>query len=520
MTQSRLPAAVSPWRSYWLAAIVILLLHIPFYWTHHVSEDAYITFRTAFHLADHGVFSFNLDGHTPGTTSALHPLLIAALRILFGSHAIVALQVFATIAVLVGAFLASSALAKTASQRFWLFVFASLTPVALEASYTGMEAPFLILLIGLLLSSLNRPDSILRGSLCLYLLPLVRPDAVAISCLTIAALLLLKRKKALWSAYATLLGVASLMMFNLATSGSLGVETARAKEISYHPSFAPSALLHRALDIIFRNSFSAPLNSKFLIRFLPAFGMLALILSAYLLYRFRKDRPLLVVLAWAVAIVFCLPLAYALGGVVFNWYLMPSNWLLDFLGIFLVLEVTPFLSRPTARTILSGLAVVLVLFDGLTLVTSLNTGTQEFHYRGDVGRYLGERSHHQGTLFLEPAGVIPFFSEIKTVDEVGLVADDVLKYMAKFPEKWWIRYVQEQQPTYIVQRGAFLRYTNYQGYTLTAEEVSWFDAHYTRIRAFHYDPALYFYSPWMVRILSHGFHQDYLVYELSSRRRS
>ena len=70
----------------WLAFFVIVLIRIPFLLIHPLQEDAYITFRSARHLAEYGDFSFNLHQHFPGTTSLLYPLIVAAFDLVLRSH--------------------------------------------------------------------------------------------------------------------------------------------------------------------------------------------------------------------------------------------------------------------------------------------------------------------------------------------------------------------------------------------------------------------------------------------------
>jgi hypothetical protein len=502
------------WFCFVATAVVLVLVRIPFYWTHHIQEDAYITFRTAFHLADNGVFSFNLDSHIPGTTSVLYPIFIAGLKVVFGKFTLYALQLFATIALFAGSYFASSAITKTVKQRYWLWTLSSISPVGLYASYICMEAPFVILLIGLVLYYLRNRNRILGLSLCFFLAPLIRPDSIAISLMAAICLLFLERQRIWWPLVATVFGVLISMSFNYLTSGSWIIATARAKEISYHPSYSPLALLQRIIYVLFVHSFATPIDSKYLYPLSPVFGALSIVICAYVILRFRFDRETLTILIFAVSLVICLPITFALGGVVFLWYLIPSNWLLEFLLIFALLDMAPELKKTCRIAMVYGSVIIIFLFSSLQYFTSLNTGTQEYHYRGDVGRFLGERSHHMGTLFLEPAGLIPFYSDLKTTDEIGLVSDDILIYRLRYRNDWWIRYVENEKPTFIVQRDSFRHFTTYEGYTLTPSEIAWFENHYVKIGDFHYNPAAYYNNYLMLKLLSHGSHADYPVFQL------
>lgn len=86
--------------TFWGLFLALVLVRVLYFLTHHIQEDAYIAFRTAFNLADHGVYSFNVDEHAPGATSLLFGFLEAGLRLIFGGWAIGAILIASTIMVL------------------------------------------------------------------------------------------------------------------------------------------------------------------------------------------------------------------------------------------------------------------------------------------------------------------------------------------------------------------------------------------------------------------------------------
>jgi hypothetical protein len=161
------------------------------------------------------------------------------------------------------------------------------------------------------------------------------------------------------------------------------------------------------------------------------------------------------------------------------------------------------------------MALLAVVCIGLMLMQwtkALAGSTQDYHYRGDIGRYLATISHGKGTLFLEPAGLIPYFSGLRTDDEIGLVSARVTDYMRRDPDAWWFDYVATQHPDYIVERQSFDQYRTIEGYTLTPDQQRWFEAHYQLLRRVHYEPATYHPSPLLQRILAMGPLEDYLIY--------
>jgi hypothetical protein len=86
--------------TFWGLFLALVLVRVPYFLTHHNQEDAYIAFRTAFNLADHGVYE-----HAPGATSLLFGFLEAGLRLIFGGWAIGAILIASTIMVVGAAWL-------------------------------------------------------------------------------------------------------------------------------------------------------------------------------------------------------------------------------------------------------------------------------------------------------------------------------------------------------------------------------------------------------------------------------
>jgi hypothetical protein len=146
---------------------------------------------------------------------------------------------------------------------------------------------------------------------------------------------------------------------------------------------------------------------------------------------------------------------------------------------------------------------------------SYNWGTKERLYRGGIGEYLAEISRPRETLFLEPAGYIPYFSGLYTYDEVGLASPQVAQYRAADPQGWWTTFVKKVKPVWLIQRGHIASYTTYQGYKFSTEEREWFDANYSLVRSFTYKPEEYTSSPLLMKLLEMGAADDYYIYKLN-----
>jgi hypothetical protein len=94
------------------------------------------------------------------------------------------------------------------------------------------------------------------------------------------------------------------------------------------------------------------------------------------------------------------------------------------------------------------------------------------------------------TLFLEPAGYIPFYAGIKTFDEVGLASPEILRFKERDPNDWWGPFLREKHPTFVVQRQDFRHYQTYDGYHFTPAEIAWFERNYELVREFKFDPTV------------------------------
>jgi hypothetical protein len=350
-------------------------------------------------------------------------------------------------------------------------------------------------------------------------LPLIRPDAVAFGLVFCAAMLVVNRRHGVTGGVGLFSGTGLLLLGNRITTGVYLPTTSRAKEIAYHPDHSVMAIVGRVRDMFLHQSFLLPVSTSYLTNLAPL--MLLLVVAAFVLaWRSSQNRVIRVLIGALALLVVAVPIAYAAGGVIFDWYLFPANWLA--MAVVLTILVQ-WLGRVRWRAVgWAGVGVVWMGLAALQWTRSLAESTEDYHYRGDIGRYLRDVSHGQGTLFLEPAGYIPYYSGLQTDDEVGLVSSRVTGYMLRDPHAargdWWMAYVEAEQPTYIVQRESFDHYETFEGYTLTAEEQRWFEQHYQLIRRTHYEPWVYHPSPYLRKILALGKMPDYLVYERRDQR--
>ncbi|MGC2163676.1 MAG: hypothetical protein WA634_17340 [Silvibacterium sp.] len=497
-----------------LAALFLfaLLARIPFYATHHIQEDAFITFRSAYHLADFGKYSFNLGERSSGVTSTIYGPYIAGIRLLFHAHTIAAVSVFNTLIFLAGAAALSLSFFTDWRKRLLFFAAIAMLPEGLLITYADMEIPFQVAAFCAAIFTLRHGRPSWKTLVCVLFLPLVRPDAIAYSLILTVLAFSFDRLYGVLALVCSLAGEALVLVFNRLLTGNFITATMRAKEIAFQPGHSLHTILSTANVVLIHISYLLPVESKFLQWSGPVVTVLVLGGCLAALWLARRQMVLFRLLLASFAAGVLIPGAYILGGVIFPWYLWTSNWLCYALICFAVIWVL-FAIKPRARVALIVLfTVVWVALDSAQWLVSCNIGLQEYHYRADVGRWLHQVAQPGDTLALEPAGYIPFYAGLKTYDEIGLVSTLVIDYRVRYGGAWWMDFLKQEHPTWLVERNYVVRHVTIDNVHLSPADSLWFDTHYKLVRHFHYSAANYLHRGLLLRIMKNGTHDDYYVY--------
>lgn len=501
------------WRAtFWIVILLASLARIPFYATHHIQEDAYIIFRSAFHLADLGDYSFNLGDHASGNTSTLYGPLVAAVRLVFASHAIAALSVLNTLIFLGGAALLSGAFFTTWRERVIFFAAIAMLPEGMLITYTDMEIPLQAAIFCATIFTLRRGRPTWATLIGVLLLPLVRPDAIALSFILSLLAFSFDKLRGVLAFIFSLVGTSLVLVFNRLTTGDFLTSTMRAKEIAYHPQHGLHYFLLTAKTWLITRSFLLPVETKEVEWTSPLVTILVLAGCAAALWLMRQQAVTFRLILACLAAGTLIPAAYMAGGVIFPWYLWTSNWLCYVVVCFAIVKFI-FASNPRTRSlILAFLAVAWISLDGVQWLVSFNSGLQEFHYRADVGRWLRQTAQPRDTLELEPAGYIPFYADLRTYDEIGLVSPLVLEYRTQYGPAWYMEFLKQKHPDWLVERGYFYKHTTMDNVHLSPEDLRWFEANYSLVRHFHYSASNYLNPGWLLKLMKNGTHDDYYVY--------
>lgn len=503
-------------RLFLLAFVIAVLVRIPFYATHHIQEDAYITFRSAFHLADSGDYSFNFGEHASGVTSTIYGPYIAVIRLLFRSQAINGVSIINTIVFLLGATCLSFSFFERWRERLIFFIAIATLPIAMLITYTDMEIPLQAALVSWTIFTLRRGKPSFGTYAGVFLLPLVRPDAIAYSLILSVLAFSFSRRRGLIAVVSSFAGSVSVLICNKVVEGSFIPDTVRAKEVTYHPDHHLGTILKTGWKIWFGHTYLSPVESGFLARFSLVIGLIFMAGGVLAIWVAREQSVKVRLLIATFAGGILIPAAYAIGGVIFPWYLWTSNWLCEALLCYLLVRLLSKAASPVVyRSAAIALGLVWLGLNCFQWLVSYSKGLEEFHYRADVGRYLAQISHPDQSLLLEPAGYIPFFAKLRTYDEVGLVSPLVLSYRKQYGGEWWIKFLEQRHPDFLVERDYVLSHSTLDQVKLSSDEARWFDQHYVLIKHFHYSPDSYLHRGRLLKLMENGSHDDYYLFQFN-----
>jgi hypothetical protein len=166
-TVSRLMApGVQRWRSEWLRPGPIAIaggyaILIAAFWTF-TADDAFIAARYGENLANEGEFVYNLGDRVTAMTSPFHGLLLAVFELVFGSTT-TPNKVLGTLSVLTAGLAGWSAL-RADRERATIFLgLVLLSPFAAVWAVGGLETPYLLLVVTLLVVFTRDPGSLGPG---------------------------------------------------------------------------------------------------------------------------------------------------------------------------------------------------------------------------------------------------------------------------------------------------------------------------------------------------------------------
>jgi len=510
---------------------LIIISKLLFYFSGYILEDSFIVFRSAFNFADYNSFSFNVGENHTGVTSKVFGIICYFFRIIFGNYASLAIVAFNSLLALLASIIFYFGFSELIENKgeineknFFLLFVLLFNPTILIIGITGLEYALVIFSISLIFLYILKNENNYYLLFGVALLPATRFELIAVNLIFIFTFFIYKERKWLFLLAFSTLGLLFNFALNIYFDNSVFPSSAISKwmTLSKTNHYELKNLIdYFSLWFLFSKSFFLGVTSKYIPKFVyftSAIFILFFVFKNFLLlniFKYKKEQKKLRITYLILALnIFFVPLSYIIAGHAYSWYFYPFSFLTYVFLTIIFINSSFYKSR--YLTVLGSVLIGLVIFQFLVLK---NIGFQENVYRSHVGQFIYDNSKNkdEDTLFLEPAGYIPYFAKIKTYDTVGLTSPLIRKYRKKDKIKnWWFNFVYNEKPNYIVERRDVAIKGNVRdgNYNLTTSELDWFRKNYKKIKSFKYIEYVNKYGGAFKSYYRLGSHSDYYVFKL------
>lgn len=427
-----------------LAVVFTVLVKLIFLLTHHIQEDAFITWRVAQNLLDYGVIGFNGETKISASTTHLYVFVSYFFNLIFGKeNFIYPLLIFNSLLFTIGSyFLSKLILENPLHQAIFIFLFGILPP-SIKISILGMEYGILFFLEMALLYFGFKQNKIWAQILFPILILFTRIDTVIFLGIVFLVDIIWNKKIRWFYILGGILGVVVLMSFNWFYFGELVNNTIVAKSVTYAKNM--SLALQWKYFLMNYGNFWGMLK-------LPGdfnpFTILVLFfeLLAFLYIVSKKENKnlfiwIIFLFGWTKQLIFISQRSY------FDWYYWVPQILLFAVILVFVLE-----QKTYKLWWISLLFIFYILpMAAFQTIHSIATGNGEWNYRRSIGLFLKDYEKDKNQyILLEPAGYIPYFSGLKAIDEVGLVDKEIQTEIKKDKANYWKNTVEKRKPKYLL----------------------------------------------------------------------
>ncbi|MCB9202635.1 MAG: hypothetical protein H6604_06270 [Flavobacteriales bacterium] len=410
----------------------------------HIQEDAFITWRVAQNILDYGVIGFNGMEKTSASTTHLYVFVSAIFNLLFGKeHFIYPILIFNTFLFTVGSVLLGKLFFSDFKRVALFTVFVGILPPSLKIGYLGMEYGILFFLYSLLLYYGFYKKQTWSYVVIPILLLWTRLDsAIFLGILFIFDAFYYKRGN-FYMMFGGIIGIVSVLSFNYLYFGEIINQTITAKKYAYHSNASIVDKLYTSIARLdhFWGIVKVPEQYPNLSTYF--FLVLEIVLLLYGIIKYKGFKRIFLVFIFTFSIVkmsiFISQQSF------FDWY----YWIPQILSFSVILYIILDANNPIKSAIIySFFAIPVFMYQ---LVHSTATGNGEWNYRREIGLYLDKIEPDKSQkIFLEPAGYVPYFSKLKTVDQVGLVDRKHLNQIIKDRTCSDCNTFVEQKPKYIL----------------------------------------------------------------------
>lgn len=438
-------------RKIYFSIFLILTFHVVNLFAKDIQEDSWITFRTAFNIANYGQWSYNLGEKYSSTTSFFYPLLVAFIRSILHSNTIIWILCINMLATLLLSYLFVSVFRKilhfSRDTHLICFTLIATQPVSLLLSGKGMETVYLLLIfiISIWLFVQNRVNSSLVIS---GLLIFIRPDAIIFVFLLVLYVSLQYKRYLFFILTFFPSVILTYLYLNHTFTNSWLPQTITAKSASYDYSVS-----YRILHFFVRPQIEtfAPITTKYVSDHTYIFIIVVSCIFMFLLLKnvFKSDiylfKLLMLIFSGAVLPI----LIYGVSTSVFPWYTWPSRFLFQSTFIIFIMYLLEKYRNTFVNLLRLSFFFVYIVLSIFQVAISFNTGVR-YEYRISIGKYLYNNAQYSDTLMLEPAGQIPYFAKLRTIDTVGLTSPEALNYMNKYPDDYLGEMFSSLKPNWVI----------------------------------------------------------------------
>ena len=464
-----------------LLIVVTVLVKIPLFFTKNIQEDSFITWRVARNFVKYGVIGFNGEERISASTTHVYVLITAFFQLIFGEYFIYPVLTFSGILFAIGSWWLAKILFPTEVMKRGFFVLLlNITPPALTASFLGMEYGILFFLYnGLIYFGLFK-----NKKWAYFLFPILllwtRVDTVIFLGVFFLADLYLKRKINLVYILGGIFGVVTVVGFNYLYFGEIINHTISAKKIAYKNLIQNNSAQH----LLYQWAYYGGLIKKYgiytFLIFVVFLGFLA-----YAVFRIIKNNKvgtrmtkvvliLILVFALVKITIFSVLKAY------FDWYYWIPRVFLFGVILYYFFNINTW----KKKSVLVGIGILFIGSYFFQLVQSYTIGYMEERQRMTIAADINkDKVGIEKSILLEPAGIIPFYTQLYTYDEVGLVNERINDEMLKDEEYWWINSVNKFHPDYILTIAKKPGDIN-SSYKIKPNNVAQFDHDYELVKTY------------------------------------
>lgn len=508
--------------------LLILIFKLLFFFSGFILEDSFIVFRSAFNLADYGKFSYNLDEINSATTSKIFGLICTTLRYLFNEYAILSIIFFNSLVSVFSSLIIFLSLKNIIAKEifedrlsfYFLFAFIFLNPSISLIGIVGLEFSIMVFFISLILLGVSRDSKFLL--IFSLFVPLIRIEMIGFILIVSFCFLIFFKIRSFFVVFIFgFCGAYLNGLLNKIYDGTFfpGPAVSKWSTLGDEGSFGLIRILNDLYFWFFGSrSFFLGVYSKFIPNIIyTIFALLIISLCIYYLrfllikkYKDINTNKKIYLMIISASIIF-LPLSYVLGGHIWDWYLYPYAFL-----SYLILSF--FLVNLKNKYFIKKISIFLLIFVSLVQFAVLkNIGFQENSYRSVIGKDIFQMSnnHEKDTLFLEPAGYIPYYAKIKTYDTVGLASQVIRGFRDKDNNsRWWLDFIELEKPTFILDRSSLFGGYSHDGeYSFTKTELEWFKKNYKLVNKYIYHEYVEKYSGSLEKFYKLGNHASYFLYK-------